>query len=316
MDLSVKQLRMLREVANQGTIAAAADRLGYTPSAVSQQLSAAEKSAGIAVLERVGRNVVLTDAGRELVGHADTVLRHLEEAQTALERMQGEVAGTVRLGVLESVASSMLGTLLGRLRAAYPQLKVRTNGLDGLEVYSRLRSGELDVVSVVDYPTAPGPQPADIKRTLMCYDWFRVALPASRFGDGPVPASMPVEELAGEEFIGPPFADACGRSVVETCRRAGFEPDIAHSLADYPVVLRMVGAGVGVALVPDLGLRHVPDGVALVDLEEPECRTVEWAYRASSSERPAIEALINGALTLADEFGLDTSGVFVPLGGE
>ncbi|MEE9417329.1 MAG: LysR family transcriptional regulator, partial [Acidimicrobiales bacterium] len=87
MDLSIKQLRMLREVSRQGTIASAADQLGYTPSAVSQQLSAAEKTSGIAMLERVGRNVLLTDAGHELVSHADVILERLAEAQAAIERV-------------------------------------------------------------------------------------------------------------------------------------------------------------------------------------------------------------------------------------
>ncbi len=89
VDLTIQQLRMLREVSELGTIAAAADALGYTPSAVSQQLASIGKSTGVGVLERVGRNVQLTDAGRELVVHADIVLAELERAQASLERVTG-----------------------------------------------------------------------------------------------------------------------------------------------------------------------------------------------------------------------------------
>ncbi|HEY5886813.1 MAG TPA: LysR family transcriptional regulator, partial [Acidimicrobiales bacterium] len=93
--MSLQQLRMLREVANRNTIAAAADSLGYTSSAVSQQLSGLEKATGVAVLERVGRNVRLTDAGRELVRHADDLLAGMEAAQVAIERLSGEVRGVL-----------------------------------------------------------------------------------------------------------------------------------------------------------------------------------------------------------------------------
>lgn len=306
MEISVQQLRMLREVANQGTIAAAAERLGYTPSAVSQQLSAAEKVTGIAVLERTGRNVMLTDAGRELVRHAEMVLIHLEQAQAAVERVHGAVAGTVRLGFLESIAASMLSPLLGQLRADYPDLAMRTRWVDGIDPLALVRTGELDLAFVIDYPSAPSPMPSDLATEQVCVDWFRVAVPSTRWSGKP-PAVLDVAELADEEFIAPPWADSCGRAVMLTCRRAGFEPDVAHEVPDYPATLRLVAAGIGVSLIPDLGLRSVPDGVTVVDPSEPVCRTVELAYRKSSAERPAIRAVLDAVHQLAIDMGLDRS---------
>jgi len=108
MDLTIQQLRMLREVAEQGTIGAAAAQLGYTASAVSQQLAGVERVTGVPVLERVGRNVFLTDAGRELVSHAALVLAQLEEAKASVERVTQRAAGTLRVGMIESVASTMV----------------------------------------------------------------------------------------------------------------------------------------------------------------------------------------------------------------
>ena len=98
MDLTIQQLRMLQEVATTGTIALAASNLGYTASAVSQQLAGLERAVGVPVLERVGRNVRLTDAGRELVVHARLVLGQVEEASAAIERLSTDVAGTVVVG--------------------------------------------------------------------------------------------------------------------------------------------------------------------------------------------------------------------------
>lgn len=107
MDLNIQQLRMLQEVATTGTIELAASNLGYTASAVSQQLAGLERAVAVPVLEREGRNVCLTDAGRELVGHARLVLAQVEEASAAIERLSTDVAGTVAVGVMESVAVSM-----------------------------------------------------------------------------------------------------------------------------------------------------------------------------------------------------------------
>lgn len=304
MDLSVQQLRMLREVATQGTIAAAAERLGYTPSAVSQQLSAAEKSTGIAVLERTGRNVMLTDAGRELVRHAEMVLLHLERAQAAIENVHGAVAGTLRLGFLESIGASMLGPLIGRLRIDYRELSMRTRWIDGSDPLDLIRTGELDLAFGIDYPSAPGSLPNGIAAEQICVDWFRIVVPRARF-DGEPPTTMDLADLADDEFIAPPFNDSCGRAVTLTCRAAGFEPDVAHEVPDYPATLRLVAAGVGVSLVPDLGLRNVPDEVAIVDPLVPVCRTVELAFRQSSADRPAIRAVIDAVHELATELGLD-----------
>jgi len=304
MEISVQQLRMLREVANQGTIAAAAERLGYTPSAVSQQLSAAEKVTGIAVLERTGRNVMLTDAGRELVRHAELVLTHLEQAQAAVERVHGAVAGTIRLGFIESIGASMLGPLLGRLRADYPDLSVRTRWVEGADPLALVRTGELDMAFEIDYPSAPSPIPADLATEQVCVDWFRIVAPSKRWARTP-PTVLDIAELAGDDFIAPPWADSCGRAVTLTCRRAGFEPDLAHEVPDYPTTLRLVSAGIGVSLIPDLGLRSIPDGVVVIDPAEPVCRTVELAYRKSSGERPAIRTVADAVHQLAVDLGLD-----------
>lgn len=304
MEISIQQLRMLREVANQGTIAAAAEKLGYTPSAVSQQLSAVEKVTGIAVLERVGRNVMLTDAGRELVRHAEMVLTHLEKAQAAIEQVHGAVSGTLRLGFLESIGGSMLGPLIGRLREEYPDLSMRTRWVDGIDPLALVGSGELDMAFTVDYPSAPNGLPAGLAAEQVCVDWFRIVAASSRWAGVP-PSVMDVADLATDEFIAPPWADSCGKAVTLTCRRAGFEPDVAHEVPDYPATLRLVAAGIGVSLVPDLGLRIVPDGVAIIDPKDPVCRTVELVYRTSSSERPAIRAVADAVHQLAIEMGLD-----------
>lgn len=306
MDLTLQQLRMLQALDAHGTIAAAAEVLGYTPSAVSQQLSAAERSAGIDVLERSGRNVLLTQAGRELVGFANIVLSQMEEAQAAMERARGEVTGVVRLGVIESVASAILARLLELLSERHPGIEVRTRSADFGMQFDMIRSGDLDLAFVVDYPDAPGPLPSGIARERVLHDWFRLVVPESRATEFPGPVDLAC--LAGERFIAPPPADACGMAVIQGCRRAGFEIDVAHSLVDYPLSLRMVAKGLAVALVPDLGLRVVPDGATVVELREPFCRAIDIAHRVASAERPAIRATVEAIHDVLAELGLGTPG--------
>lgn len=306
MDLSIRQLRMLREVSRRGTIAAAADHLGYTASAVSQQLSSAEKSTGVAMLDRVGRNVMLTDAGRELVTHADLVLEQLEHAQAAIERVQGEVSGDLHLGFIESVGSTLLGPIMKELKARHPALRLRTMGVDGLWPEELIRTGELDISFTVGSDGEPTVIPDGFDRTMVMRDWFRVVLPASHFGSKRVPKKIDLVSLAGEDFILPAASDACGRASLHACRQAGLDPCIAHRIGDYPTTLRLIGAEAGVALVPDLGLQRVPDDVIVADLAEPRYRTIELLYRRSSAQRPAVQAFIELVHDVTKEMELDT----------
>lgn len=305
MDLSLHQLRLLREVAERGTISAAAEAAGYTPSAVSQQLSGLERSAGTTVLEKVGRNVRLTDAGRELVRHAETLLAQLEEAQVALEKLSTEVRGIIEVSVFESAAATLLPPALTRAADLYPDLEVRTRQMDPDSAFTALSRGEIDLAFVLSYPHAPGPQPADIERRHICTDWFRLVVPENLpVGRAPVPLSS----LAAHAWVASPPELSCGRCVSQACRDAGFEPDIRHRLDDYPTTLKLIAGGAGIGLVPDLGLVDLPTGLRVVDLDPPLSRQLELAYRRASSGRPGLQALCEIVIEVAAELELDLSG--------
>lgn len=304
MDLSIQQLRMLREVSAQGTIAAAANALGYSPSAVSQQLSSIERVTGIGVLERVGRNVQLTDAGRELVVHADIVLAELERAKASLERVQQRIAGTVRVGLSESMASRFLPPLLQQSAARFPDLVIRTEEFpseaDGVET---VRSGQLDACFVMAVTHAPVQE--GIVFEPLFRDWFRIVVPEdSAWGRGRT--EMHLSELAELPLVLAPGRVWCGRLIHQACHESGFEPNVAHEIDDYPATLRVVAAGAGAALVPDLGLAFEPQGVRVLNITNRFCRTVELAYRQSSATRPAISALVDLTASVAHDLGLDT----------
>lgn len=302
MEMSLQQLRMLREVAHRTTIAAAADSLGYTSSAVSQQLSGLEKATGVAVLERVGRNVRLTDAGRELVRHAEELLAGMEAAQVAIERMSGEVRGTLHITVFESVAATLLVPLLDRLAERHPELQLRTLQMDPDLAMDALASGELDLAFAIDYPHAPAPRRDDITRFSLLEDVMRLVV--SERDELAAAEVVSMADLADRPFISSPVGLSCGRCVVVACRDAGFEPDVAHQVDDFATSLHLVGAGQGVALIPDLGLIQLAPHLRAIDIDPPVSRLVQLAYRSTNVERPAIAAVQQALCEIVDELGL------------
>jgi DNA-binding transcriptional LysR family regulator len=300
--MSLQQLRMLREVANRTTIAAAADSLGYTSSAVSQQLSGLEKATGVAVLERVGRNVRLTDAGRELVRHAEDLLAGMEAAQVAIERMAGEVRGTLHITVFESVAATLLVPLLDRLAERHPDLRLRTLQMDPDLAMDALASGELDLAFAIDYPHAPAPRRDDITRFSLLEDVMRLVV----HEDDPLADAgvVSLTDVCDRPFISSPIGLSCGRCVIVACRDAGFEPDVTHQVDDFATSLHLVQARQGVAMIPDLGLIHLAPSLRAVDISPPVSRLVQLAYRTTNVDRPAIVAVQQALIEIVDQLGL------------
>ncbi len=307
MDMTVQHMKLLREVANRGTIAAAAGALGYTPSAVSQQLTGLEKTTGVAVLERVGRNVRLTDAGRVLVRHAGDLLAGLEAAQVAMEQVNTEVRGQLDLSVYESVASTLLPPLLDRLADRHPDLTLRTRQLEPDPAIEAVATGEIDLAFTIDYADAPAVKQGQLVREVVLEDSFFLVVADDDPITGPV---VDLSIAADRPFIASPTNVSCGRCVLMACRDAGFEPNVMHQLDDYPATLHLVAAGQGVALVPGLGLTHMPEGLRALQLETSVCRKVQLAFRPTSAGRPAIQA-VKAALdeTAAELVGRRLAGI-------
>ncbi len=288
IDLTLVQLRMLREVARQGTMGAAASALGYTPSAVSQQLGQLERNVGVDLFERVGRNVHLTDAGYDLAARADHILGEVEAAGAALEASQTEVRGVVHLGLFESIAAAVLPRLLASLADEHPELEVRTRFADPGDAAADVANGELDLAFTIEYDRMSRERPKRLAADLIHVDAFRLVVPES----DPITATrVPLADMADRPFIGSAPGSPCGRLMMSACAAAGFRPDVVHEFEEYGTVLRLVAAGQGVSLIPDLGLCDVPAGVRVVDLAEPVTREIVLTYRTVSADRPAITAV-------------------------
>jgi DNA-binding transcriptional LysR family regulator len=292
--LDVRRLRVLRELAARGTIAATAEALGYTAPAVSQQLAALEREAGVALLEKNGRRRRLTPAGVELVDRTEGILRELEAAEAALEATTTQVAGVLRCAAFPSAHRTLLPRAIATLARRHPDLRVSTRDMEPEDSLPALKLGELDLVLSQEYAFAPNPPDPALERTELLEDPVRVALPASH----PLAAEerVDVAALAGEPWIAGREGSFCHLVVIHSTRAAGYEPRLAHITNDFDVAYALVEAGAGVGLVPELAGPPPPGVVVRATTGAPPSRRIYAAVRAGSGARPAVAAMLT-ALT-------------------
>jgi DNA-binding transcriptional LysR family regulator len=287
MPLDVKRLRVLRELAARGTVAATAEALAFTPSAVSQQLSALEREAGVVLLEREGRRLQLTDAGRTLVAHADAVLAQLERAEADLHAGSTEISGTLNVAAFSSFARSLLP------HAAAPMLKherlqLHVRDAEPQDSIPLLRLGELDVVVAQRFPYVP----RDFGPASHVVDLFDDALHLAT-GPGHHDATPNFPDLAGRPWVAGHPGTSCHEVVLHACHAAGHEPRIVGFSNDFAVVSALVAQGVGVALIPEIAHDQAPPEVRLRPLDPPLSRQVVAVVRAGAEQRPAVAAFLD-----------------------
>jgi DNA-binding transcriptional LysR family regulator len=285
--LDTRRLLVLREVAAHGSVSGAAEALGYTPSAVSQQLNALEREAGRALIERRGRGIALTETARLLLPHAHDVLAALERADATLARTASELTGTVRLASFPTATRALLPEALAGLRETHPRLRVELIEMEPHESLPALALGRVDVAVAHEYDLVGRDAARDLRRA----EILREPLLLAERGDAHAPARL--ADYAARDWIAPPVSTSCGELVRRACRAAGFEPRIVADTGDFSVACSLAAAGVGVALVPRLGA-YAAAGVSLRELDPPLERRVFVASRAGSEEHPLIRAVVEG----------------------
>ncbi|MDH6115943.1 DNA-binding transcriptional LysR family regulator [Kitasatospora sp. GAS204A] len=278
--LDVRRLRLLRELAHRGTIAAVAEALAFSPSAVSQQLSALEREAGVALLERTGRRVALTPAAHNLVRHAEAVLAHLEQASAELAEARHGPAGPLRIGTYPSAARVVIPPALMLLAERWPELEPMVAEVDPAGVADLLRAGELDVALVHDYDFVPAPVEPGIAGEPLFAEAMYLATRTSDPGN--------LAAHAADPWILATPGTLCHAMTIRACQAAGFSPRIRHRADDFVTVLALVAAGQGTALVPELGLLDPPPTVHLHRL--PMSRRTAITFRHGAAGHPAITA--------------------------
>ncbi|MGK5631705.1 LysR family transcriptional regulator [Streptomyces sp. URMC 123] len=284
--LDLSRLRALHAVSVHGSVGAAAVALGYTPSAVSQQIAKLERETRTTLLERQGRGVALTDAARHLADTAERLLAIVEEAETTLEERRGQPTGRLRVAAFASAARGLMPGVLARLARLHPTLDVRMTEIDPHLSVDLVARGVVDLAVTHDWDIAPLPLPDGVERAVIGDDLSDVLVPANHPLAGR--ERLHRSDLADCRWICQPPGTVCHDWLVRTLRATGREPVLAHQVAEFQTQVALVGAGLGVALVPRLGRIALPDGVVAVPLAPTPVRRLYALWRPGAARRPAI----------------------------
>jgi DNA-binding transcriptional LysR family regulator len=285
--LDIRRLALLREVALRGTLAAVAQALNYSPSAVSQQLTLLEKETGLELLRKSGRRVQLTPEAEVLVAAAGEVLDILERAQAQVQESATTIRGRVRIAVFQSAALALMPTALRAMFAQYPDVRVEMVQREPEEALYETWARDFDMVIAEQYPAHAAPHHPGLDRRDLTTDAIRLALPPEHTALAPVTSLASARDLP---WVMEPRGTASRHFAEQLCRSTGFEPDVRYETADLQAQIRLVEAGNAVALLPDLVWTGRDTSCRLLDLAGAPRRTIFTAERQSGHPHPAIRA--------------------------
>lgn len=281
--MDLRRLRALQAVVETGSVTAAADQVGYTPSAVSQHITALERETGAVLLERAGRGIRPTDAGRLLAEHARGLFSKVAEAEAAITALQSGNVGTLRVFSFPTAGASLIPPALATVRRELPHLEVDLRVAERDDSVPLLRQGEADVVVAVE-DFALGGSPSDgLAWVHLLDDPYRLVLPRGhRLASRHV---INLAELAEENWVETMCGVGCCHEVASKAfRDAGFEPHRTVEADEYWPAQGFVAAGLGVAIIPTLGLGVLHDSVVVRRLR----RDNEPVRHVWAATRPAL----------------------------
>ena len=281
--LDLRRLRLLRELARRGTITAVTEALSYSPSAVSQQLAALEKEAGVRLLEPVGRRLRLTPQGDLLVAHTQVLLEEMERAEAELAQSLNETVGTLRVAAFQTAVLALLPHALSQLARQHPSLRVEVTELEPEVALPALAAGEFDLVLGEEYPGQPLPRPRETERHDLLTDELRLITPAGW-------SERSLTSLASRPFVLEPVGTTAREWATAACRQAGFEPDVRYTSTDLQIHLRLAESGLAAALLPDLSGAGDRQDVLTHRLQGRPRRQIFSTVRRGAARHPKVQA--------------------------
>jgi DNA-binding transcriptional LysR family regulator len=293
--LDLRRLHMLREFAARGSIARTAEALGYTPSAVSQQLAALEREAGATLLTRTPRSAGLTDAGRRLVTHAERILAMVEAAEADLSAHAAEASGRVVVTAFPSAAVAFAPALARSLRA-HPKLALLLRQTAPEEGLRLVRSGDVEVAIVDDWTGRLANELAG--SVLSCFHLARdplvLVLPRGHWATAPGLA-VDLRSLREESWLAAPAGEPSRRAVDRLLGAVGAVPPVPSEFEGLGTVVNLVARGLGIAIMPRLAvgaserrvaIRELPAGLDL-------SRDVYAVVRTASMQWASVAVIVS-----------------------
>lgn len=291
--LDTRRLQVLTAVVDTGSITGAATMLGYTPSAISQNIATLERETGTALLERAGRGIQPTQAGALLAEHAEAVLARLREAEGALAALRAGQAGHLQLTTFATAGAALVPRALARFRSAHRGVQLDLRIAEADEALPQLRGGRSDIAIVAFESGATVELDPDVRWTHLLDDPYRIVLPRTHPLAGR--RSISPEQLRDETWIATESPACCSRAVITAaCAKAGVEPRFGIAADEFSTAMGFVSAELGVAMVPLLGLAQVPENVRVRRIRGAEpVRRVYAVTRAATAEQPTIAAMVD-----------------------
>jgi len=290
--LDLQSVRIVRAIAETGSITGAARALGYSQPAVSQHLQRTEARLGMQLVTRVGRSIRLTEAGALLARHALTITSALDAAEGELADLAGLRTGTVRLAAFPTASSTIVPRLLARMNQLHPGIRITYIEAQPPEAVAMLRDGSIDLAVTFSYPgDRADPHRADttglVSETLYTEETV-VVLPV-----GHPEAALPVASmtaLASEHWIA--GCPRCRGHLLAVCEAAGFAPAISFETDNASAVLNMVASGLGVAMLPRLALATatLPEGAVTRPHSPESTRSIHVLATDGARRVPTLAA--------------------------
>ncbi|GGR66437.1 DNA-binding transcriptional LysR family regulator [Nocardioides luteus] len=290
--IDLAALVALRTVDTHGSVVAAADALGFTPSAVSQQVKRLERQVGVPLLERIGRGVVLTHAGRHLVEEGSRLIADMESLEAGLHEQATTVAGRLRLTAFSTAMRGLIAPVAGRLRAAHPDLTLTLSEREPWDTVDLVATGHSEIGVVHSW----GDVPLSIPDHLVTTELHRDVADVIAHCDHPLAqlAKVTPHDLVAEDWIATPDGTICRQWLNRMYAGTGHLPRIAHVSAEFDSHLALVRAGLGIALVPRLGRAELGEDLVAIRVVDPvPTREILALHRRTMAASPAVGAVVS-----------------------
>jgi len=281
--LDLAAVRSLIAVRDHGTVVGAADALGFTPSAVSQQIKRLERQSGSTMLEHVGRGVILSERGRLLAEQGQRLLADLEELENLALGDGRRPTGEFRIASFYTAGRGVVAPLIARLAQTAPDLRVRLHEIDPRECLSVIERGGADLGMVHDWETVPLDLAPTLESVRLFTDIADVLLPVGH----PLAAAETVDaaELLHERWVSTHSGAICDDWLNQMFAMHGARPHVPFRDSNFSTHVGLVEQGVAVALLPRLGRERLPDTVRAVPVRNPTPqRNVYSVWRRASAD--------------------------------
>lgn len=288
MDLA--RLRALRELSFRKTMAAVAEALHVSPSAVSQQIALLEAEVGIPLVERHGRGVHLTQAGQRLAERAERIFSEVESARADIAELRKVITGEIRVAAFPSVAAALIPGTVHELSRLHPQLTVQFDEMEPAESLAALRSWQADVAIIDDLNVPPGALDPNVETIPLMQDVFNVMVSKKhRLAERP---TVTLAELRDERWAIDTASSTYTRMLSAACQAAGFNPQIVARCRGFEVTIALIREGCGISMLPGLRASHDLDDVWVCKLVPEIRRSISLAFRRGEKRNPALRAFV------------------------